>query len=248
MSQFQTPAYTPTPLWIRGEATIDGEWIVLDPARAETYPAPSDQPSLLFDLAVLQQPQDALEFVRKYGLLRHGPDAKEFREPFSDWLDVAKTLNADLVLAYILSAALKGDPASCQALWNLETLWRQMYDFESVAITDVDLFSQATAILARRVTEGLQGVQERLEAGVIDEEDVKLSVFSFSVHAPDLIGYAYHQFALLLTEGGQIAGICKACHRFFQLADVRQQYCSPTCAARTRYQRFAQKKRAQSSI
>src|SRR5215211_7469228 len=77
--------------WIRGPARIDKGWIILDQKRAQLY-QPMESTNLVFDLASIRRPSDALEFCATYGLLWHGPDSDEYKEDFSAWVDAAGTL------------------------------------------------------------------------------------------------------------------------------------------------------------
>src|SRR4051794_27952564 len=68
----------PWPVWVRGKARVDGEEIVLGPAKTELYDAPNSKhhATLLEDLAALHDFKrgDPIAFVRHHGLIWHGPD------------------------------------------------------------------------------------------------------------------------------------------------------------------------------
>ena len=73
--------------WVRGPARIaDGE-VILDEDRAERY-TPHSIDQAIFELAAASDYQDLRAFVRRYGLLWHGPDSLgtgECRESVSNW-------------------------------------------------------------------------------------------------------------------------------------------------------------------
>ena len=78
------------PEWLRGPASIVGGEVVLDEERAEPY-TPYDMDRAIFALAALRQQEDNIgAFVRRYGLLRRGPElfgTGTCREPVSEWRD-----------------------------------------------------------------------------------------------------------------------------------------------------------------
>lgn len=77
--------------WFRGEAAIEGEWIIFNRERCEKYSL-HEAKELVFDLAALPRPlrpKAALAFVEKYGLLHYNGNGPEYRERFTDWEVVA---------------------------------------------------------------------------------------------------------------------------------------------------------------
>jgi hypothetical protein len=49
-------------------------WVELDTSRPIEEYHPVSEPNLLFELADIRRPQEAVKFIRRYGLLWHGPD------------------------------------------------------------------------------------------------------------------------------------------------------------------------------
>ena len=72
--------------WLRGPAWIEDEDVVLDRSRATTY-HPLAEPEVGMELARVQTPDDAVAFVRRFGLLSARPSSsgqplRPLREPF----------------------------------------------------------------------------------------------------------------------------------------------------------------------
>lgn len=222
-------------LWIRGPGTYDGEWLELDVKKAKDY-GRFEEPDLLFDLAAISRPADAVAFIEKHGLLRAGPSAPAaaFRERFSEWEGVANTLRATMQLYKIVQAASAGDKDAVEDLRvNWSRHWRRDY---GVPTSDSELVIQAAAQVAASVNTGLRDVRTRIvSAGLIDDGDP--SQYVFMAAAPSLVGFAYHLFALTCVTRQPLAA-CADCRRFFILTDKRQTYCTPTCSSRARYRRW----------
>lgn len=102
------------PPWERGLAHLDGDDdILLDPERVAWY-EPSQERGLVFDLAAVRQPADALGFARKWGLLEVGNTELELadedrRESVEDWLGVARNLTWMLHRYSLIQRGVEGD-------------------------------------------------------------------------------------------------------------------------------------------
>jgi hypothetical protein len=95
------------PAWYRGPAHLEDGDIVLDVERAEPYEPSEQPPGLLYDLAAIREPADALGFARRWGLLWLGQEDRDgrswhddvllddetCRESFADWAAVALRLS-----------------------------------------------------------------------------------------------------------------------------------------------------------
>ena len=104
----------PWPVWVRGRAKIEGDEIVLDATRAETFSAfePEHYETLLLDLAALRnfKLQDPVAFARRHGLLWHGPDQVsrgEVREDLRWWGAVGEYLSMTIGLYVSLQKGLE---------------------------------------------------------------------------------------------------------------------------------------------
>src|SRR5687767_11081494 len=74
--------------WVCGPARVEGDWVILDQSRAKPYIAlPDGKLGIAAELAHLSnpiQPEEAIEFVGKFGLLTEfEPD--NLRENFREW-------------------------------------------------------------------------------------------------------------------------------------------------------------------
>ena len=231
------------PQWLRGEARYDRGWLSLDRATTEEY-QPFQESGLLFDLAAVREPQDAIAFVRRYGLLRHGPDDADLREPFSQWQADATTLAGMLAMTRAVRASAAGDEDASAELWQVwEPGLRRA--FQAPAADDDELRQQASVAVAWLVSEGLKGAEERLEADVQwgygpEEGGGDPGQFHLSIHPPSLLALIYHQLAMLLT-GRVPLGTCEECGRFYAMDDPRKRFCSPTCASRSRRRRWRER-------
>jgi hypothetical protein len=236
--------------WIRGPKVRHAKgWVELDRDGLEEY-VPITEPNLVFDLAAVRTPSDAVEFVRSYGLLRHGKRDGDLRESFADWEQTAVQLSALLRLASTLQAAAAGDADALRALRDVFEPAARPH-FAERATTDADILAQMSVLVAWMLSSGLEGCQERVEAEVewrlgADGGAGPPAQFQFAVEAPDLVGHAYHAAALLVTNRYPLAA-CEEDGRFFLVEDPRQRFCSPRCAARARRRRWVNTRRQQSA-
>ncbi len=247
----QAPLYaryvrTATRPWIRGpKARYAKGWIELDPLGIEEY-FPITERDLVFDLAAVRTPTDAVEFVRRYGLLRHSEPGGDLREPWADWEQTATHLSATLRLASTLQAAVAGDADALRALRDgFEPAVRPL--FAARAANDDELLAQMSILVAWMLSSGLEGCQERVEAEVdwdVGEDGGAgpPARYRLAVEAPDLVGHAYHAAALLVTTRYPLAE-CEDDGRFFLVSDPRQRFCSPRCASRARRRRWVHARR-----
>lgn len=228
--------------WLRGPARIDGEWVVLDRNRARTY-SPIEEADLMYDLAAVRRPPDALAFVQRYGLLRHGPEQDDHRERYQELEKEALRLSNVLRLHTIIALAVGNDREEAndaiRELWSIEPDLRPI--FEARAANDDELIDQATHIVAVMTNEGLAGVDFKVEPS-INYEGGKRGDFSLCAWSPTLLGSIYHQLALSIVNRVPLRA-CVECRRYFPVKDKRQQFCSPTCSSRARQRRYADKKR-----
>jgi len=177
---------------MRGKARIEGEWVVLDPESAEEY-APalenftppsssihkgvtSQEPKLVFELASLPlplQPADVRLFTYRYGLLWHGSASEPMREKFRLWEPEIEHLRMTIDIYYKLHQAMPGDAA---AIDDLQQTVKKLgpvpqlssgqlsTDCSSTNQATGELFDTAGAWLARRISEGLDGINIRMVA------------------------------------------------------------------------------------
>ena len=222
--------------WLRGPAVYADGWLTLDRDRAESY-QPMSENDLVFDLANIRSPDDAVAFIRRRGLLWRGDPEGELRERFVEWEEVSRTLYGLLMLVNTLRQAEEGDQ---EALADLRGRWEPVIApaFEAPAKDDAELLIQAGVFVAWMVSDGLDGAEQRLECAATwgsgtDGGPGRPSHFGLSIQAQHLVHYAYHELALLLSDRAPLRE-CSACGRIFEVEDPRQRYCSRSCSGRAR--------------
>jgi hypothetical protein len=234
--------------WLRGPANLNDGWVELDRQRAHPY-TPMEEVDLMYDLAAIRRPPDALAFVQRYGLLRHGPGADKLRESFAEIETAALTLDTTIAWYLRIARVVRGDTEDAnnaiREMWRLAPKLGEHFD--GTAKSDDELIDQATQLVAYWTNQGLIGVESKVtpSAHYTDPRGNRGEAggFSMSAHATTLLGLAYHQLALTITMRIPLRE-CVECGRYFEIKDRRQRFCSPTCGSRARQRRFAQKKDA----
>src|SRR5215203_2551815 len=174
------------PEWVRGPAFIEGSEIVLDESRAERYLLHErEQVEMMgFDLAALafprpgRDPEQAVAFVRRYGLLWHGPNqlgSGRCRESLADWWHEAEKLSTLLITSVRLGEAIREGSAT-PVRRHLES---QLLHFA----TDEAYLMPATKIAAGSISQGMQDT--RWEMSVIEPGELRLTQYP-----PDLVSAA----------------------------------------------------------
>src|SRR5215204_479639 len=144
------------PHWARGPAHIDGNEIVLDESRAEKYFLfePKD---IMFDFADLTypdptnpDPQRAIAFARRYGLLWHGAedlDGDQCREPLHRWWEESYDLAVSLDLYVRLTEAVESNSAD-----PLRAATSNFMDFvEGGSLDDDDYWMESASLVLAEV-------------------------------------------------------------------------------------------------
>jgi hypothetical protein len=234
------------PQWIRGPAVLDGEFVVLEDRQRELYQPHVHSNELLFDLLGLREDHDILGFVRKYGLLVHGPDAKEHRESLKDWWVDAWLLMTTLKLYMDLDALLEGDAPRFDAVRRNELLRAHTGGDEPPVLLD-DLERLATGAVAHGITAGLGAVRMRVVGDTENEVGGSPGFYRYFFEPEHLLGHAYAEIAHLVVQRAPLAE-CPEDGRLFAVEHGRQKFCSPQCAGRARSRRFAEKKRAEGQL
>lgn len=230
------------PRWVRGWARYEDNDIILE--RPEEYDIYSTK-DIVYDLAGVRTPDDALEFVGKHGLLWHGPGADDLREPFEEWEREAQNLRGKLRLYMTLQDALRGDDEARQKLWRVwESDLRPFY--QTTVSNDAELFAHVSDFVGHSINDGLAGVEQGFIASVLFEGG-QPGVFELAASPCDLVGAAYHELALAIVSRAEMR-TCQECGRLFPVTDQRQRYCSERCANRARYQRWARKQRERKKV
>jgi hypothetical protein len=248
------------PKWLRGPARIEDGVVVLDRERAKEY-WPLDVPDLAFDLAAVTNQADILRIVRRYGLLRHGPEASQLRETVGSFLNEASRLALVLDLYGLLRRAAEGNKTATEALRarmeGVAGVRRMIVDIRPSTgrslhppTTTSAMLEQANLAITFFLNVGLEDVRERVTPAstwyVVDSEDANEpppspAEFFLTPMPPDLLGHAYHQLALMVATRAPVR-TCDECGRVFTIRDRRQRFCTTTCAGRARYRRFVNRK------
>jgi hypothetical protein len=240
--------------WLRGLASFEDGHVVLEGRQAEIYDFSGD-PDLLFDLAAVRVPADALGLVRRYGLLWAGADVSwegldederreqlpesVFREPFADWERVAKQLNNILRFFGALQHARQGE--STQLEWL-----RLNYPGDTAALLgdpnppDAKFLDAVADTSATFVTFRIEGTGGRFFVTARHP-----SGFALAPAASILEGYAWLQLAQTLAEQVPLQ-TREECNRVFTQTHKARRHCSKQCAGRARSRRYYQKLRQQS--
>ena len=232
--------------WLRGPAWIDGDSIVMDCAQATAYQPLADL-KLGLKLARVHTPEDAVVFVRNFGLLRSSPDLSRRRhewpkgrpprqnspstasEPVTDFLHAARELHEIVEMMIDVRKAAGGDEVSMEKL-------RQFCGF-----TDTDdrtLLIHCSHTRATQLNDGLLAaksapfVYDRAQIG----EPVNPGTLRLGVLPDTLLGVCFLTVALALADKEPVA-ICQeaTCCRPFFVTDGRQKFCTAACSNRSRY-------------
>lgn len=235
---------TTQPPWVRGPAFTTDTEIVLDESRAQSYQLgnPNWAQDLLFELAALSpmisryeagvNPNDAVAFVQRWGLLWHGSSqvgSGECRESLDDWLQSSNKLLFRLYFYQWLMEAPRDDP---------EEIARGFSELgvQSPASlqTAEDHLQSASTYLEGVINEALQGCTWELIT-------YKPGRFAFNQCPPNLEASAYAYFAELANSGPQLKR-CSGCGRPFRPETSRQKYHNQRCANATRWRRWKENK------
>jgi hypothetical protein len=222
------------PEWERGRAVFRDRYVCLE-TRESYLPFEEDVGALLFELAAVEQPEDAVAVASRFGLLRSRPGAPLARERFTVWQEVAGNLSGILKL-YVLLRESATDEAAAMQLRQMMREFRQHADDGQRSFLDgYDTGPQASIVIAEAVNAGLGGATERLVSAASVEQHQHGNVvrgepdhFFFAPELINLEGLAYHQLALTLADGSDIF-ICARCERARPRTHGNQKHCNTRC-------------------
>jgi hypothetical protein len=210
----------PWPTWVKGEAYIDGNEIVLDATKAQPYPAfePEQSATLLSDLAALRdfELQDPIAFARRHGLLWHGPTEFQAngscRESLHKWQRVGEYLTMTIALYMTLKQGLDEDTA--EPVRSLLWVCRDDGLFTDKIPDDKDeLLEYASIQVAELITRGQEGSKDTFVAGCGLLRDGKKigppGDFYYVIDPPNLSAAAYKHLAALVDTKAEFRE-CKA--------------------------------------
>lgn len=236
--------------WVRGPArVVDGE-VILDGHRAETYPM-SQSANLPLDLAMLNTgiPEEIEAFVRRYGLLHHGPDkvrteTGELRESVRDW-ELAGAGLSQAIRFYVDLRQAERDK-SWDVLRNSTSLLFSRV-FRDVLAEDAkpgwthdDYLEAASNVLALWIDDNLRGCELGFVAAAAQETQPHHGQFLLAYHPSDLHTAAYAELAMLIANRHEL-GKCEGCGRWFVPGSSKQKYHDQSCATNARQRRWRQR-------
>jgi len=228
--------------WVRGPSrVVDGE-IILDENRAERY-MPDNLDRAIFELAVAKDYQDFRAFVRRYGLLWHGPDflgTGECRESVSEWQKAAHEANLIVLLYVKLGEAER--TGSADSLRSLNIAWQGLPETS----TDEDYLKQISTNLARLINNHLAQYPTVLIPAFMFEEKAPPGEFVFGRQPPNLHEALYTDLATMIAQRAELKE-CPGCGRLFHPESGKQKYCTKSCASTSRWHRWKEQQSKQSS-
>lgn len=221
------------PEWVRGPARIvDGE-IILDEERAERY-LPDKLDRAIFELGASSDYQDFRAFVRRYGMLRHGPDSLgtgECREPVSTWKQAVQEA-ATVVLLYMrLKEADR--TGSANPVRSLNMMWPGLGETSN----DEDYLKEVSGGLAGLINNHVGRYPTVLIPAFRFEENAPPGEFVFGHQPPNLHAALYTNFAVMIAQKAELKE-CVGCGRIFHPESGKQKYCTKSCASTSRWRRW----------
>jgi predicted nucleic acid-binding Zn ribbon protein len=241
------------PEWVRGQASIEGDEIVLNEAVAERYLTDEyeHRQRLLMDLIALRdcEPQDVVIFVYRHGLLWHGPDhvvSGECREALTEWRVAVRHLWVTIGFYLTLNVAWEAGSAKPVRKY-LQRLRDPDIDLFYARLPDNDrqVLEIASTLLAERITRGMEGCNWTFVAACsLRRESVQEGGpmdFLFGEDPSDLVAAAYAQLASLIANKVPLSE-CEGCGKTFIPKHGRKRYCTKRCSDRVRKARQRAKK------
>lgn len=273
MDQIGIASWRPEWTWIRGPARICGDEVILDEERADTYHA-HEHTSLLFDLSHLGANcfnpggsfnsgglnlEDLIAFVRRHGLLWHGPKnvgTGECRESLKDWQSMSGLLACIIDFYTRLKEADASDSAEPlragyvdwveYAVSGLREHSRSrgfpnhlsLSAAEALANDSNALKEYSSLLLGDLVSAKLEncnvGIMSSLGTDIENEDALS---FALSPKEHDLETSAYVQLAMLMVQRVPLRS-CPGCGRMFVPKSGKQTYHSKSCASTSRWRRW----------
>ncbi len=193
---------------------------------------------LIYDLGTIQKPDDAIAFIGRHGMLRHGPASERpRRERWTGWLEFANGFRAALQADMYARRAGQNDAAA------LEWVTRNVPG-AGKAPDAMAAVSAANAFVAEFVTIGLTHLigtpRPGADLGLAYQTEGE-SGYVLTVEPNDLIQRALCELALVLVRGVPTRA-CENCGALFSPKDARQRFHSEACATQGRFQRWKRRR------
>ena len=179
-------------------------------------------------------PDQARAFVRRYGLLWHGPDklgSDECRESLDDWWSAAEGLSAVLAMSVALGEAMREESADPIRRFFRERAGLQVNFGDS---TDEAYIRAATTIVARLLNDGQQD-------GHLGFVTAGLGELQLAYYSTNLVAAAYANIGALVATKAEFKQ-CPGGGRIFQPESGRQKYHDRQCAIRARQRKWKREK------
>jgi hypothetical protein len=222
--------------WVRGPARIDGDEIVLDADRAETY-MPYEIDESFFMLAAAKDFRDYKAFVRRYGLLWHGPEVLgtgTCRESTSDWRRaVYEAARVALICIKLREAAKVG---SAEPVRALGPTWPEVAE----NLSDEDYLRHVSMGVAGLINKHLAQYPTVLIPAFRFEKKADPGEFVYARQPATLLEALYDDFATIIAQRAELKE-CPGCGRVFHPKSGRQKYCSESCASTNRWHRWKER-------
>ena len=226
------------PLWVCGRPQLEDNHISIEEHSLETYDLyerdararAAGHQELVFALAGVETAHDACRVARRYGLLRSGPEAATFREPFALWETVAGQIR--LVLNLVL--ALRDDDVD-EVARLIEGHRTRLGDNEAA-----DARALGSILVEGLVNEGLRRTREGVLSSVrITQDGLRgpTGQWHFAPQFDDLIGYSFHRLAQTINYRAPDLLRCGHCGRIIGREHPNQRYCPQRCAAAAKKRR-----------
>jgi hypothetical protein len=226
-------AWVGFPEWVRGPARIvDGE-LILDEDRAERY-RPDNLGRAIFELAAASDYQGFRAFVRRYGLLWHGPESLgtgECRESVSGWQQAAYEARVVVLLYMKLREAER--TGSADPVRSLDMTWPGLPETSN----DKDYLKQVSGGLAGLINNHVAQYPTVLIPAFSFEEKAPPGEFVFGHQPPNLHAALYTTFATMIAQRAELKE-CVGCGRIFHPESGKQKYCTKSCASTSRWRRW----------
>jgi hypothetical protein len=226
-------AWVGFPEWVRGPARIIDDEIVLDESRAERY-MPDNLDRAIFQLAAASDYQDFRAFVRRYGLLWHGPNylgTGKCRESVLNWQKAGYEANVIVLLYMGLREAER--TGSADPVRSIHMTWPGLPETSN----DEDFLKHVSMGVAGLINNHVAQYPTVLIPAFSFEEKAPPGEFVFGHQPPNLHEALYTNFATMIAQQADLKE-CPGCGRVFHPESGKQKYCTKSCASTSRWRRW----------
>jgi hypothetical protein len=203
-------------------------------------------------------PQPAMDFVKRHGLLWHRPQegSDSCRESLRSWLFEGHEMFITIKLYVELRKAIttrstEGLKSCLRGLRDVRGRWGDTLLWGSMPREDEQLLEESSILLAERITKGLEGCAPTMVAACSlprtdGEKEGPVGDFRSSINPSNLVAVAYYTLSTLIESKAWFKE-CAGCGELFRLNPKihhrDRTYCDDDCYDRTRKRRQRKKKR-----